>query len=110
MCKSVLSPAEDSKSMACQITWVILPLSGVKSSFSSADHFPSFQLKCPSFCVFRIDRVMYLFVLFCVFCLFETESCVYTNGDLACAKYIPGYLSSGKILLTVARSGGDKKY
>ena len=28
--------------------------------------FPAFQLKCPAFCVFRNDRVTYLFVLFIV--------------------------------------------
>ena len=32
---------------------------------------PFFHLKCSVFCVFRIDRAMYLFVIFCVFRLFE---------------------------------------
>ena len=32
--------------------------------------FPAFQLECPAFFLFRIDRAMHLFASVCVCCLF----------------------------------------
>ena len=47
---------------------------------------PDFQLKRPTFfCIFRIDRAMYIIALFGVFCLV----------DLARVEDFLGYLSSG---------------
>ena len=35
------------------------------------DRHPALQLKCPTFCVFRIEHAMHLFASFCVLSLFE---------------------------------------
>ena len=68
-------------------------------AFRMPSRFPAFQLKCLAFCIFRIDRAVYLFVLFCAFCMFGIWSNVHTSAELARAKDIPGYLSSGKVQL-----------
>ena len=65
-------------------------------------------MKSHFFCVFRIDRAMYLFVLFCAFCMIE----IYTSVILVLTKDIPGclipYIQGGAVAEWVRVSTGDR--